>query len=124
MLTRLITLNHERAAEETRGLIRYLRPDYQNPASAATPPVQSTLAGTEIVSALKTENLKLTTPAWPDRLPDQVALLRKLFGGYDKSVVTPVAEAEALSALFGRKSKKRTVQIEGILETLKGLGQL
>jgi len=122
LLLRLVTLNHERAAEEKRGLIRYLRPDYQNPASAATPPVQSTLAGTEIVSALKTENLKLTTPAWPDRLPDQVALLRKFIGAYDKSVVTP--KAEALSALFGRKNKKRTVQIEGITETLKGLGQL
>jgi len=122
LLTRLVALNHERAAEEKRGLIRYLRPDYQNPASAAPQPVQITLIGTEIVSALKTENLKLTTPAWPDRLPDQVAILRKLIGGYDKSVATP--DPESLSALFGRKNKKRTDQIEGILETLKGLGQL
>jgi hypothetical protein len=29
-----------------------------------------------------------------------------------------------LSGLFGRKNKKRSEQIEGILETLKGLGQL
>ena len=43
-------------------------------------------------------------------------------GGYDKSVVTP--DAETLSPLFGRKNKKRTEQIQGILETLKGLGQL
>ena len=60
--------------------------------------------------------------SWPDRLPEQVAILRKLKGGYDKSVVTP--DAETLSALFGRKNKKRTEQIGGILETLKGLGQL
>lgn len=33
-------------------------------------------------------------------------------------------DAETLSGLFGRKNKKRTEQIEGILETLKGLGQL
>jgi len=64
-----------------------------------------------------------TFPSWPDRLPDQVAILRKLIGGYDKSVVTPY-DAESLSALFGRKNKKRTDQIKGILETLKGLGQL
>jgi hypothetical protein len=33
-------------------------------------------------------------------------------------------DSETLSALFGRKNKKRTEQIEGILETLKELGQL
>ena len=64
-----------------------------------------------------------STLPWPDRLPEQVAILRKLIGtGYDKNVATP--DAEALSGLFGRKNKKRTEQIEGILETLKGLGQL
>ncbi len=31
LLTRLVALNHERAAEEKRGLIRWLRPDYQAP---------------------------------------------------------------------------------------------
>jgi hypothetical protein len=35
----------------------------------------------------------------------------------------PTATADQLSARFGRKNKKRTEQIEGILETLKGLGQ-
>ena len=42
---------------------------------------------------------------------------------HDKSVAAPY-DAESLSAHFGRKNKKRTEQIEGILETLKGLGQL
>jgi hypothetical protein len=122
LLRRLVALNHERAAEEKRGLIRWLRPDYQNPTAAAPKPVQSTLAGTDPDSSLKTEILNLATPPWPDRLPDQVAILRKLIASYDKSVVTP--DAESLSTLFGRKNKKRTEQIEGILETLKGLGQL
>ena len=31
ILHRLVDLNRERAAEEARGHIRYLRPDYQNP---------------------------------------------------------------------------------------------
>ena len=35
ILTRLVALNHARAEEEKRGLIRWLRPDYQAP---ATPP--------------------------------------------------------------------------------------
>src|SRR5204862_6930347 len=37
ILRRLVALNAERAAEERRGLVRWLRPDFQNPAGAATP---------------------------------------------------------------------------------------
>jgi hypothetical protein len=135
ILTRLVALNHERAAEEKRGLIRWLRPDYQNPTKASDghrPPLQATLAGTDPDSSCSNQKSKINNPQssinpsssleWPDRLPDQVAILRKLIAGYDKSVATP--DAEALSGLFGRKNKKRTEQIEGILETLKGLGQL
>ena len=36
----------------------------------------------------------------------------------------PTASAETLSAQFGRKSPQRTGQIEGILETLRDLGQI
>ncbi|MBK7011853.1 MAG: hypothetical protein IPH43_03605 [Xanthomonadales bacterium] len=37
VLERLVALNAERAAEEARGLVRWLRPDYQNPTSATAP---------------------------------------------------------------------------------------
>ncbi len=47
LLTRLVALNHERAAEQKSGLIRWLRREYQNPSAAAPPPVQSILQGTE-----------------------------------------------------------------------------
>ena len=124
LLTRLVALDHERAAEEERGLICWLRPDYQNPTTAAPQPVQAALAGTEAASSkskIKNPQSSIDNPSsilpWPDRLPDQVAILRKLIGGYDK-------DAEALSRLFGRKNKKRTEQIEGILATLKKPGQL
>ena len=125
LLTRLVALNHERAAEEKRGLIRWLRPEYQNPDAAAPRPVQATLTGTEDPSSkskIQNQQSSIDNPSssfpWPDRLPDQVAILRKLIG------TDPTATAEQLSALFGRKNNKRTEQIEGILETLKGLGQL
>ena len=36
ILERLVTLNHERAEEEKRGLVRWLRPEFQNRAGAAT----------------------------------------------------------------------------------------
>ncbi|MEY4570377.1 MAG: hypothetical protein RLZZ398_1816, partial [Verrucomicrobiota bacterium] len=125
LLTRLVALNHERAAEEKRGHIRWLRPDYQNPRAAAPQPVQATLAGTEAPSSkskIKNQQSSIDNPSssfpWPDRLPDQVAILRKLIS------TDPNTTAETLSAHFGRKNKKRTEQIDGILETLKGLGQL
>ncbi len=35
ILTHLVALNHERTAEEKRGLIRWLRPDYQSPGAGA-----------------------------------------------------------------------------------------
>ena len=140
LLTRLVALNHERAAEEQRGHIRWLRPDYQAPCSGGLrpptasenhatpgghrPPLQEppayqpALPGTESAPPLKTENSKLKTPVWPIRLPEQVALIRQFLAA------DPTATAETLSAQFGRKSPKRTEQIEGILETLRGLGHL
>jgi len=41
-LRRLVALNAERAEEERRGIIRWLRPEFQNPGGAAT--TQETLA--------------------------------------------------------------------------------
>lgn len=46
ILERLVALNAERAAEEARGLVRWLRPEFQNPASAGAivAPEQTQLA--------------------------------------------------------------------------------
>jgi hypothetical protein len=140
LLTRLVALNHERAAEEQRGHIRWLRPDYQATSVALRPPsssdspqaepdghrpprqeppaYQPALPGTESAPPLKTENSNLKTPVWPTRLPEQVTLVRQLL------TADPTASAETLSAQFGRKSPQRTSQIEGILETLRDLGQI
>jgi len=56
--------------------------------------------------------------AWPAKLPDQVTLIRQLF------TIHPTATVKQLSTRFGRKNQKRTEQIEGIIETLRGLGQV
>src|SRR5207248_5822055 len=47
ILERLVALNAERAAEERRGIIRWLRPEFQNPAGAKTEQ-QTTMAGIEV----------------------------------------------------------------------------
>ncbi len=121
ILTRLVALNHERAAEEKRGQIRYLRPDYQNPTAAPTA-TQSTLSIPEAStqSKIKHPQSSIVNPPtdWPEKLPDQVQLIRHLLQQ------TPTATAAELSDHFGRKNQKRTDQIEAIIETLKSLGQV
>ena len=122
LLTRLVALNHERAAEEKRGLIRYLRPDYQNPSSAAPQPVQAIFQGPEApTSQSKIHNRKssIVNPSipWPASLSAQVTAIQKL-------LPTHGPDAELLSARFGKKSAKRTQQVAEILETLQGLGKL
>ena len=123
LLTRLVALNHARAAEEKRGQIRWLRPEYQNRSSDPRSPTQGNLPGTETTSSpskIQNPKSKIINPSsiWPDRLPAQVTLIRQLLA------TDHTATPEQLSTRFGRKNPKRTEQIEGIIETLKGLGQV
>ena len=121
ILTRLVALNHERAAEEQRGQIRWLRPEYQSPTSSdagksARAPLEEqteiALPSAEIGAAVRPVSTTLT---WPDKLPAQVALIRTL-------LPETGPDPAALSARFGRPHKKREEQIEAIVETLRGLG--
>lgn len=120
LLKRLVALNHARAAEEKRGLIRWLRPEYQAPDQTPKPEQKEIELG-EASSQSEISNPQSTIvnpAAWPTKLPEQVTLIRQLIA------TDPSANPEQLSARFGRKSAKRTEQIEGILETLRGLGQI
>ena len=63
LLTRLVALNHARAAEEKRGQIRWLRPEYQNRSSDPRSPTQGNLPGTETTSSpSKIQNPKSSIP--------------------------------------------------------------
>lgn len=115
ILTRLVDLNHERAAEEKRGLIRYLRPEYQNPnyAAEAQHAAQSDLA-IETPTEAATPKSKLV---WPKTFREQIAQLKQLLPQTGPNV-------QALSAHFGRKAPAREAQIQDLLHTLSDLGQL
>jgi hypothetical protein len=117
LLTRLVALNHERAAEEKHGLVRWLRPEYQNAAGTrAETTEQGELAIDGGGSAEGTpETPGATILTWPEKLPEQVAAIRKLLPIHGP-------DPAALSTAFGRPAKKRQDQIEGILETLRDLG--
>ena len=116
ILGRLVDLNHDRAEEEKRGLIRWLRPEYQNPDGKKTEVAgeQKELA---VKSSAKKATSKKASSKWPDALPERIAAIKQLLPDVG-------ADAEALSSQFGRKAPKRIAEINDILETLKLFGHL
>ena len=113
LLTRLVTLNHERAAEEKQGNIRWLRPEYQAPEEAKAKDVSLPMeVEQKATTAILPDKLK-----WPKETPARFSEVIKL-------LLATGADAEAISSCFGKKSKVRIKEVEDILETLKSLGKL
>lgn len=115
LLCRLVALNSERAAEEARGHIRWLRPKYQNP-SAAVAPEQSEAdlddtTDFESVPAAAAVTGKLT---WPKQMREQVAAVRHALSQ------SPLP-ADALAAQFKRSPK---VAVQAVLDALEELGMV
>ncbi|KNX40175.1 hypothetical protein ROTO_32990 [Roseovarius tolerans] len=108
ILHHLVDLNRERAAEEARGHIRWLRPDYQNPAghAAVAKGVQSTMDIGPTVTTAKTP--------WPKTLPEQIAAVRATLS--DLGTATP----EQVARTFQRG---RAGSVQPLLESLAALGQ-
>jgi hypothetical protein len=112
LLVRLVELNIQRADEETRGQIRWLRPDYQNPSAQAMPK--------QVEAELDTESEGSTAPAakakkiaWPKGMREQIAAVRSALSS---NAMTP----EAIAANF--KEPKKTSPL--IIEALAALEEL
>ncbi|MCP5537818.1 MAG: hypothetical protein H7A51_16490 [Akkermansiaceae bacterium] len=116
LLQRLVDLNHQRAAEEAQGRIRYLRPDFQNPDGTAPERSPELIAAPAVIQTVATSG-KAGKLKWPKELSDRVTVLRPL-------LTTALPDAAALSQLFGRKSPKREKEIQDILNILQTLGHL
>jgi len=110
ILERLVALNHERAAEEARGLVRWLRPEYQHPAGA-----------TQSALDMKDEETKQATPKagakqpFPSNLAEQARAVRNALVSYS-GIVTPAQLAKTFQ-------RGRADRIEELLQTLVLLGQ-
>ncbi|MEO8124218.1 MAG: type IIL restriction-modification enzyme MmeI, partial [Burkholderiales bacterium] len=126
LLTRLVALNAERAAEEARGLVRWLRPDFQDPArraAGAAPlptPTQDEIkidAGSVLPAK---QTLAAVAPArrpWPATLPEQMRGVADLLSAAARPI-----DAEAITAAFtGRGPWKR--RVPQILDALAALGR-
>lgn len=117
LLQRLVDLNHERAAEEARGHIRYLRPEFQDPdhGKKAAQNQQTKLGLQQDTPAVPLPTEKLP---WPKSTVARVATLKQL-------LQTLPPDPEILSpALKANNTPKRRAEIQDLLDTLKSLGQL
>lgn len=107
ILTRLVALNKERAAEEAKGIIRWLRPEYQAP--DYTTPVNATLDLGETAAPLPDNIIP-----WPEKLPDQVSAVAAILSGS----ATPLAPQDVARNFKG----KRAATVQPVLDALAGIG--
>ena len=129
LLTHLVALNAQRAAEEKTGHVRWLRPKFQNPALATlllnkelvTPASQALQADlalnvpSEDVLAVATGNQ--TAQAWPSSLPDQVRAVAQVL----TSATTALPQTAIEARFKGRGPWKKS--LPRILDTLEALGR-
>ena len=109
ILQRLVDLNHERAAEEARGHIRWLRPEYQNPEGKA-----AEAARTSGKLDLAETAAPVDREAWPKTLPAQIAAVR------DALEEMGEASPEQIARRFKRA---RTASVQPLLDSLTALGE-
>ncbi len=113
ILERLVALNAERAAEERRGLIRWLRPEFQNPQGFGQTALETGEGEAPAVAAGPSEKLE-----WPKTLPEQAKAVRAALVAH-AGVVT----AAELARSFKGSASSRIPRVEMLLETLASLGQ-
>ena len=118
VLTRLVALNKERAAEEARGEVRWLRPDYQIPRFGTALQKQDLLELTGEHVASKAEVSKLGKPNFPSDAAAQGVVIMAAFGQFD----APITAAE-LAKTF-KQGKKVEARVAETLKVLAAYGQI
>jgi hypothetical protein len=112
ILERLVALNAERAKEEASGLVRWLRPDYQNPGGTKA---RQTSLGVEVEPAAKPGKQRPGKLAWPKTLSERVKAVSTALAGLKEPVtVTEMAK---------RFARAKALDVGEILETLCAVGK-
>lgn len=120
LLRRLVELNAARAAEEARGLVRWLRPDYQNPGANATTAAIAvpSQVDADLGPAEEAETAAAPAPsgkaAWPKNMREQVAAVRS-------TLAHQPLPPEAIAARFKRTPR---AGVQAVLEALEELGMV
>jgi hypothetical protein len=118
ILQNLVDLNAERAAEEKRGIVRWLRPEFQKPEETPPQPTQAGLY--EVEGEEETDTAVAVEPkkkeAWPKTIPDQVRAVRAVVA----ALGVPVGRDEVARCF----TRARTDRVGELLETLAAMGQI
>ncbi|MDC9825610.1 class I SAM-dependent DNA methyltransferase [Devosia sp. ZB163] len=114
LLGRLVALNKERAAEEARGLVRWLRPDYQIPRLGK----KVVGAGEQIEADLGVAALAVQRPKWPGDAFEQIRQVREVLA----TAQAPLPVEGIAVAFDGRSTEKRRDRIRQVLSTLMATG--
>ena len=110
VLTRLVQLNQQRAAEEAAGTVRYLRPEYQAPG------LQQGIMTLTTASAVAADAAPAEAQPWPTELAQQMQALRAVVQG----AAVPLTAKQAAARFRGTKAAK----VQPLLDTLVSLALL
>ncbi|MFN8349951.1 MAG: hypothetical protein U0U25_00655 [Flavobacteriales bacterium] len=118
ILSRLVALNAERAAEEARGLVRWLRPEYQAKGAGAAPTGEQAELEVDDTLAPAPASVPASQP-WPAELPEQAAALTAVL-----TTLGAPATVEVIAGHFeGKRTKKRLEEMTRLLDTLAAVGR-
>ncbi len=115
LLTRIVTLNQERAAEEKRGVVHWLRPEFQVPKLGHK--VKGAAEQLEADIGIAEDE---AVPSWPGDGLAQIRVVRDLL----TKAQGPVAPDSLAEAFSGRNTAKRKERIGQVLETLTETGAI
>ena len=119
LLERLVALNARRAAEEATGIVRWLRPEFQQRGTAGeqTEMEVTTDAGKVAATAKPSTVAPLAKRAWPAGLPEQIKTVAEVLSASAQALTLTALEAHFTAR--GRWRKR----LPTILETLEALGR-
>lgn len=117
LLVRLVALNHERAAEEKQGNVRWLRPEYQIPKLGIKQVRGGAGLGEQIEADVTVADVAEQLP-WPADGLEQIRIVRDILA---KSA-SPLAADTIAASFAGRNSPKRKERVAMVLETLVATG--
>jgi len=115
ILERVVTLNRERAEEESRGIVRWLRPEFQDTEGTGGGAAAQAGLGLDAPAVAPGHAGKRKKRPWPGSVPEQVQAI----GDVLALEAVPLTVPE-IAARFSRARKDR---VEELAETLVLLGQ-
>jgi hypothetical protein len=107
-----VALNAERAKEEASGLVRWLRPDYQNPGGVQA---QQTALAVEVKPESEAGKKRVGKLAWPKTLSARVKAVSTALAAVKEPVTAP--------EMAKRFARARAAEVGEILETLCAVGK-